>query len=380
SNTADVNLDKLNNSCYKQLDETKLCEKLLTGEDPENEIYLKTAAAKLLDGNIPKFRGIYTGDLATSFGSGGKVYLRLGRQAISEMKAAAMERSSEAYLAAVKRFSKVLVKSSAVSNDPDRSGEKLVNEFIDRIGQDLSMSFPDNDAMSKMGSMLFECRENFEPYVMDHVINVLQGTLTRFEGLKSSPGKIAGLVNPVTGKPVWSAGEIFAGCVFPAARRNRLVRDYSVCINLLNSQRAVATSAFSPLSRRLEQMKKSYSRCIELNAPITLAVYTDINRLMTTTAFAQTRVENALIAVEVENYRRRNGRMPADLEDIKNSLLQEIPPCHADGSKWNLESGVLSSKEVVSVIPGVTAHIGGFMKRPGFRVYSGMFSFSILNR
>lgn len=380
SNTADVNLNKLNNSCYKQLDENKLCERLLSGEDPESEFYTKTSAAKLLDGSIPKFRGIYTGDLATSFGSGGKVYLRLGREAFSRMKVAAMGRDSEAYLAAVKSFAKVLVKAASVSNDPDRSGEKLVNEFIDRLEQDLSMSFPNDDAMGKIGSMLFECRENFEPYVMEHVINVLQGTLTKFEGLKSSPGKIAALVDPATGKPVWSAGEVFAGNIFPAARRNRLTRDYSVCIKLLNNQRAVAGSAFSTLSSRLEQMKKNLSRCAELNAPVTLALYTDIDGLMKTTALAQTRIENALIAVEVENYRRSKKRMPSELDDIKNGLLQEIPPCHADGSKWILESGVTSSKEIASVIPGITGAVGGFIKQPGFRVYSGMFSFSILNR
>lgn len=380
SNTAGVNWTKLNNSCYKQLDENKLCEKLLSGEDPENEIYHNTPAAKLLGGKIPKFRGIYTGDLATSFGAGGKIYLRLGRSALAGMKVAALKRDSKAYLASVKDFARVLVRSAAVPNDPKRSGETLVNEFIDRIEQDLSMSFPDDEAMSKMGSMLYECRENFEANVMDHVLNVVQGTFTRFDALKAAPEKLENLLDPRNGKPVWSEGEIFAGKLFPAARRNRLIYDYSVCIRLLSSQRSAACSVFSPLSKRLEQMKTAYDKCGVLNAPVSRALFTDISSLMSSTALAQTRIENALIAVEVENYRRKNGKMPAKLEDIKNSLLQDIPPCHADGSAWILESGRVSSKAGSGVVSGIPGSLGGILKQPGFRVHSGIFSFSIINR
>ena len=229
ANTSDVLRDKLNTSCFKQLDETKLCEQLLSGEDPENEIYSKTSASKLLDGKIPKFRGIYTGDLASSFGTGGEVYLRLGRAAMAEMKVAAMKRDSAAYLEAISRFAKVLARASAVPNDPLRSGATLVNEFISSLESEISMSFPNDEAMNKIASMLFETHENFESRVMNHVLNVIQGTFTRFDALKASPEKIDRLKNPVTGKTAWSSAESFAGKLFPAARRNRLTRDYDIC-------------------------------------------------------------------------------------------------------------------------------------------------------
>ena len=379
ANTADVLREKLNTSCFKQLDETKLCEQLLSGEDPENEIYHKTDASKLLDGKIPKFRGIYTGDLATSFGTGGEVYMRLGRAAMAEMKVAAMKRDSAAYLDAIARFAKVMARASAVPNDPLRSGATLMNEFISSLESDISMSFPNDEAMKKIASMLFETHENFEARIMNHALNVIQGTFTRFDALKDSPEKISRLLNPVTGKPAWSSAEVFAGKLFPAARRNRLIRDYEVCVRFLGNQRAAAVSVVSNLSLRLEQLKKNYARGCELNVPVTLALYTDISALMISAANAQTRIENALIAVEVENYRRRKQRMPEKLDDIKNGMLQEIPTCHADGSAWQLEVGRISvpTSNSIPAIPGV---IGGILKQPGFRVWSGIYSFSILNR
>lgn len=382
SNTADVNRDKLNNNCFKQLDETLLCEKLLSGEDPENEIYHKTKASELLNGKLPRFRGIYTGDLATSFGTGGKVYLRLGNQALTEMKNAAAQRNSEAYLAAVTRFAKVLVRAATVPNDPECAATVLAGDFIRSLEREVSMSFPDDKTMSQMSSLLMECREKFESSIMDFSLYVLQGTLSRFDAIKSSPEKVYSMLNPATGNTVWSSSDIFAGSIFPAARRHRLVSDYAVCINYLNSQRASASSVFSNLSGRLAQMKKTNARCKELNANITLAIASDLTPLMIRAALAQTGIENALIAFEVENYRRKNRKMPSSLEDIQNNLLQSIPPCHADGSAWRLESGAIGVPGIPGVsgalnIPGMTSTA---LKHPGFRVYSGAFSFAILDR
>ena len=382
SNTAEVNRDKLNKNCFKRLDETKLCEALLSGEDPENPVFHKTGAAEMLNGRLPRFRGIYTGDLATSFGTGGKIYLRLGRQALAEMKNAAAKRDSAGYHTATVRFAKVLARAAAVLNDPECAAITLAGEFVRRLESDVSMSFPDDDTMYQMSSAVFECRENFESSIMEFTLYVLQGTLSRFDALKSSPGKIDGMLDPAAGNPVWSSSEIFAGSLFPAARRNRLANDYFVCINYLNNQRVSANSVFSTLNSRLEQMKKTNARCRELNARITSSIASDLSPLMTRAALAQTGIENALIALEVENYRRKNKRLPASLEDIQNNLLQSIPPCHADGSAWRLESGLIGVPGISGLsgplnIPGMAANK---LKHPGFRVYSGPFSFVILDR
>ena len=379
ANTAEVNREKLNNNCYKQLDETKLCESLLSGEDPEDEKFTKSDAAKLLDGKIPHFKGMYTGDLTSSFGTGGKVYLRLGKQALAEMKSAASRRDSAAYKNAAERFAKVLVRAAGVVNDPESTAVILAGEFVKRLESDLSMSFPDDQTMLDIASLLFECRERFESSVMNYTLYVLQGTLSRFDTLKASPGKIADILDPATGKPVFSDVENFAGVLFPAARRYRLIYDYTTCINFLNNQRAAASSAFASLSSRLAQMDKDCARCRELNVPLTLALAIDLKPLVTRTALAATGIENALLAVKVENYRRKNKSMPDTLDDVKGSLLQDIPKCHADGSEWRVESGVVGVPGAASAlnIPGMPVNM---LKHPGFRVYSGVFSFSILNR
>ena len=119
-NTVNVKRKRLHELYYGELDEVKLCTNLLSGTDPAQEPYNSGSAEDILKGGVPKFKGVYTGDLGNSFGDGGKIYLKLGTYAVEQMRKARAAKDSGAYIKAVELAVKINRNAAAAVNP--RSG------------------------------------------------------------------------------------------------------------------------------------------------------------------------------------------------------------------------------------------------------------------
>ena len=243
-NTANVRRDRLNAFFFKELDDEKLCAAFMSGADPQSEPYLSGKPEDILkSGTIPKFRGIYSGDFASSFTDGGKVYLKLGRYTIRKMRESADKRDSENFIKYAGLSSKTICRAAAGVRDPERAAVILANEFISLLQESVTANFPDDKNFPALISSLYELREGFENGMVSNIIYDTQAAVTRYDALLRNCAGISKILNADM-TPVWSDADIIAGRLFPTARRLRIIKDYAVGIDYLHVFRGAGSSVY----------------------------------------------------------------------------------------------------------------------------------------
>lgn len=338
-NTANIKRKRLNEYYYQELDDEKLCSRLLTGADPAAEPYKSGTPEEILkSGKVPQFKGVYTGDLMSSFGDGGKVYLRLGKYTAQKMKKAAEKRDSAEFAEQTGNMVKILVRSAGCVRDPEKSALILGRELCEILQKYVTVHFPDKTGLDKSIEAVNYLRERFEAHLLGYVIYDTQSVLSAYDALLKDPGRISKMVNSDLA-PIWSDIDIVAGKLFPAARRSRLVGDYAAAVDMLNVYRSVASTCSSSVTGRLKGISDKLVKLQSARCYVALALLSDMRPELQSAGAVQHLIENAQMAMEVELYRRERNSFPKTLDDIKSGRLMYIPNGHIDGSEYRIVKG-----------------------------------------
>jgi hypothetical protein len=344
-NTANLRRKRLNELYLQQLDDEKLCTRLLTGVNAADEQYKNIDPAAIFKtGKVPMFKGVYSGDLASSFGDGGKLYLILGRYAANEMRKAAEKRDSEAFAANVKNMVRVMANAAACIRDPENSALILGREFHDILQSSVTAHFPDKNRLLNCLEALGYLRDVFESGIMSSTLYDTQSVLSRYDKLLKNSSRVNTMVNDDL-TPVWSDIDIVAGKLFPLSRRSRLAFEYAAAVDLLNDYRGVVSSVSSSVDSRIKLLNGRFEKLKQNRHFSVLAMVPDIRSQLVKAGRVQHLIENAQMACEVEYYRRSNFRLPASLEDIKSSRMMFIPTGHLDGKDYSIVKGRFKDKD-----------------------------------
>ena len=343
-NTANIKRKRLNELYQLSLDDEKLCARLLAGEDPTVEPYKSGSAKEIFKtGSVPQFKGVYSGDFMSSFGDGGKIYMRLGRYAADEMIKAAEKRDSAEFVRHTENMIRVLVKATKCLRDPENSAVVLGREFVDVLQKSVTANFPDREGLLTCNRALSFLRENFEANMFNYVIYDTQAVLSSYDALLKDPSRINRMVNSNL-NPLWSDIDLFAARVFPAARRNRLAMDYGAAVDFLNVYRNMAANVFSPISNRIKSYSEQWNKLSSKRCKIALALIPDMRSNLYSIGEVQHKIETAHIAMETEYFRREKKHLPEKLDDIQNSRLMYVPNGHIDGTAYSIVKGKFKDK------------------------------------
>lgn len=338
-NTANVNRDRLNDFFYKELDEEKLCAKFMVGEDPQSKLYQSENIQEMLkSGKVPKFRGIYSGDFATSFTDGGKVYLKIGRYAIEKMREAAAKRDSGSFVKYTGLCCQTICHAAEGIRDPEHAAEILAKELVPLLQESVTANFPDDKNFRRFTAYLYELREGFENGMMSSLIYDTYSVLNRYDFLLSNNAGISQVLNADM-TPVWSDADIIAGKLFPTARRIRIADDYTEGINYLQIYRGTASSVYSAANQRIEALGKALDKLKKQRCHISAAFVPDIRAHLLSAAKIQHSIENAWLACEIELFRREYKRLPDKLEEVQHGRIMSFPSGHLDGTAYTLVKG-----------------------------------------
>ena len=343
-NTVSVSRNRLYEYFYKELDEEKLCTEFMSGANPQEEPFLSGKAEDILKmKTVPKFRGVYSGDFASSFSDGGKVYLKLGRYAVSQLKEAAKKGDSAEFVKYGILNRKVIAAASRAIRDPERAAFILADEYAKALQECVTANFPDDRSFEQLTVALADTREGFANNITNNIIYDTQAALNRYDALIKNTSDISRILNADL-EPVWSDADLIAGRLFPVARRLRLTQDYAAGMEYLHSLRAVGTSVYSAGSKRIEALSKKLDEIKKQRHFVSLAFAPDIRRHIAESAVAQHRIENAYLACEIELFRRQNKRMPKNFEELHSLRLTGFPDSIIDGSKYTLLKGRFNDK------------------------------------
>ena len=343
-NTVNVRRDRLNDLYYKELDEEKLCTALMTGADPQDEFYQKSSPQEILkSGKVPKFRGVYSGDFATSFADGGKIYLKLGRYSLQQMKIAAEKRDSSAFLKYAKQSARIIVRAAGTLRDPEHAASILAKEFSSILQESLTATFPEGENFKQLLTLLGELRERYENGMLNNIIYDTQAALTRYDALLKKPSTIAKILKSDL-SCVWSDADLLAGRLFPTVRRLRIIQDYADAVEYLHICRGVGASTYSVADKRIKALGNALNKMAEKRHFAAEAFAPDFRKHLSEAAWGQHLIENAMLACEVEHYRRENKRLPDKLTDVQSVRITAFPAGHIDGSEYKLIKGKFKDK------------------------------------
>ena len=364
-NTADVKRKRLGEFFYGELDETKLCAALLSGKDPSSEPFASGKAADIIKSEgVPKFKSIYTGDLASSFGDGGNVYTKLGNHSIQLMRDAAAKRDSKAFVEASALSAKIIANAASVLKDPSGAALKLGNDYVQVLQESVTTTFPADSDFEKFLEKLNTLRETYSYSHHRDVVFYTFSILSRFDRLLKK-GSAIGSVTDGKGMPLWSDFDLFSGNLFPTARRGRIIADYVQCVSALNVLRVASVSGTMTVKTRIESLNKLFDGFQKKKHFICLALIPDNRARFVMVGAVQRKLEGAHFACEVEFYRRTLKKLPAKLEDAASPRMMSIPVCHIDGSQYQLIKGRFKSASGV---------------HPGYALQTASGSFVIVDR
>lgn len=335
---------RLNDYYYGELDDDKLCARLMAGEDPEKEPFKSGSADEIMkSGKVPEFRGVYSGDFATSFGDGGKVYLRMGRELLDRMKEAGEKRNSEEFADCAEKFAKVLNRASGCLRDPENAAVRLGTQFVQVFQEHVTIHFPATSELDRCVAALSWMKENFEPNTLSFITYDTQSVLTGFDKLLDDNSRVGKMVTSDL-TPVWSDMDILAGRLFFSARRNRIVNDYSKCMELLNIYRGIASTFTTSVNRKVNAVTNRFDKLSKERRTIVLLYVPDIREQVRSIGKVQHLIENAALAGEIELHRRKNKTLPAKLEEFQTGRIMAFPNSHIDDSKYELVKGRFKDK------------------------------------
>lgn len=359
-NTVNVKRKRLHELYYGELDEVKLCTNLLSGTDPAQEPYNSGSVEDILKGGVPRFKGVYTGDLGNSFGDGGKIYLKLGTYAVEQMRKARAAKDSGAYIKAVELAVKINRNAAAAVNDPANSGVKLGRLFVLALQETVDTDFPADDDFEKLAEEVSSLRESFEYSSFGNVICFTSSILGNFDRLLADNSGIGKMLDR-SGAPLWSERELFAGRLFPSARRSRLIKDYQECISAMNLLRGVTSSSTITVKKKIDYLISNAADLRKKKCFVTLALTPELNGRVFEVGAVQRMLEGAHLAIEVEAYRRRHKKMPQSLENVAGGRLLSLPVCHIDGAPYELVKGKFKSASGVYSGYAVKTQAGSFV-------------------
>ena len=344
---------------YGILDDDKLCTEIMRGEDPADSKYTEKSPGEILKNGIPKFRGVYTGSFLDSFGDGGKLYIMLGRYCIAEMKKAYDANDSKAFGTHAQNTAKIIQNASQALRDPEQSARIITAEYISALQECLTSRFPEGRDFEKVVRALAVLHSNFEHNQLKEIVYLTQSVLNRYRSVLDGKEPVSAVMTNQN-QTAWSEADLFAAKIFYPAGRNRLINDYGAAIELLNTYRIMRSAGGSSLKDRIKILSARREKLKAARHNIALALIPDIRSALAAPGHAQSLINTAHLAVELELYRRDNGVLPAELSHIENPRLMSIPNGHIDGSAYKIIKGRFLNSRDKKEYAGYAVSVPGY--------------------